>query len=387
MAGKQPLGRLRMGQIVNPTQTQRASIPSKFETILNTGTREKDGFSRRTHRFDDIENERPGPGFYHRPETCVKDPKGEYTSKRGTGGFASSEVRFYEAPRPLFVTPGPGRYDGNKDISASIPSSLHTGPKCTSSFAVPGPKRAVPKNTVNLPGPGHYDTPLDEARSNRPNATFKSTTKRNDMILGDRDVPGPGHYSDAILKHRSVTEVAAAVQERPAFVSNPLDPENPRPAPPVTAAVFRSNTDRDGKMLHKEEPPLDPKNLPPVPGMPPAPAAPLSPTKPKAVQQLGADGERIARPSSMFAPTTLDRFGRPTVKFSLLNNKTPGPGEYEGEEVPKKQLITSSWAMSGVERFPKGKNKRSYKPPGPAFYNPKDQGKQSFHANARTTWV
>ena len=28
-----------MGQIVNPTQPQRASIPSKFETILNTGTR------------------------------------------------------------------------------------------------------------------------------------------------------------------------------------------------------------------------------------------------------------------------------------------------------------------------------------------------------------
>jgi len=393
VAGKSAMGRLRMGQIVNPTATQRASIPSKFETILNTGTREKDGFNRRTHRFDETENELPGPGFYHQPSetsSFIKDPKGEYTSKRGTAAFASGEKRWYEAPRPLFVPPGPGRYQGNHDMFQQLqlqaPPALRTKPSAV--FVPPTAKRAVPKATSQSPGPGSYDVATNISRADRESAIFRSTTKRNEMTAADKDLPGPGTYSDALMQYKSVTEVAAQISARPAYVSNPLDPDRPRPAPPVTAAVFRSGTNRDGKPIRKEEPPIDAMNLPPMPGHAAAPLSPSKPSHPAAVEPAAADGERIQRPSSMFAPTTLDRFGRPTVKFSLLEGQTPGPGQYDKEDDrDQKQLITSSWAMSGVDRFPKRASKRQYKPPGPAFYKPKDMGKISFHANARGSWV
>ena len=54
----------------------------------------------------------------------MKDPKGDYTSKRGTGSFASTEKRFYEAPRPLFVVPGPGKYEGEKGVKPCPPPPL-----------------------------------------------------------------------------------------------------------------------------------------------------------------------------------------------------------------------------------------------------------------------
>jgi hypothetical protein len=381
-----------MGQIVNPTQPQRASIPSKFETILNTGTREKDGFSRRTHRFDEPENELPGPGFYHRQDNLVKDPKGDYTSKRGTGSFASTEKRFYEAPRPLFVVPGPGKYEGEKAVEST---NNAVSAKGSAAFVTPVPRRAIPNKSATMPGPGHYGVPLDAHRDDRESAIFRSSTKRSDLVTHTKQNPGPGQYGDMLLKHKSVTEEAANAISRPAFVNNPLDPENPRPAPPVTGAVFRSATDRDGKKMHKIDS-LDPHNLPPVPGMPhpSPPKAQKPPGSPVAVAaaltaNADPDDERIARPSSMFAPTTLDRFGRPTVKFSLAEGATPGPGHYEGPYEPKKLLISSSWAMSAVDRFKPEKSKRSYKPPGPAFYSAKSSltDKNNFHNNARGQWV
>ena len=56
-----------------------ASIPSKFETVLHEGGKEKDAFWSRTHRFRYHDDELPGPGTYQ-----VKAPPGLdiYISKR-----------------------------------------------------------------------------------------------------------------------------------------------------------------------------------------------------------------------------------------------------------------------------------------------------------------
>ena len=47
-------------------QRSVASIPSKFETILHEGGREKNAFWCRTHRFTYSDNEMPGAGQYHK---------------------------------------------------------------------------------------------------------------------------------------------------------------------------------------------------------------------------------------------------------------------------------------------------------------------------------
>jgi hypothetical protein len=39
-----------------------AAIPSKFETVINVGAKEKDGFGARSYRFKTLENDMPGPG-------------------------------------------------------------------------------------------------------------------------------------------------------------------------------------------------------------------------------------------------------------------------------------------------------------------------------------
>merc|ERR1719240_541858 len=41
------------------------SIPSKFETVLHSGNKERNGFNNRAYRFGDSDNDRPGPGNYN----------------------------------------------------------------------------------------------------------------------------------------------------------------------------------------------------------------------------------------------------------------------------------------------------------------------------------
>eukprot|EP00667_Euglena_gracilis_P020470 EG_transcript_22175 len=266
-SGKAPAGRLRMGPIVSTAQPQRATIPSKFETILNAGARERDGFNRRTHRFDDPDDELPGPGAYHCPSPIVKDPSGEHTSKRGTAAFAFTEKRFYEAPRPTFVTPGPGKYaDTTEPPFRFLDTSRGISVKGTSSFAPPASRAAVPRPRQPQPGPGQYDVAATAVtKAEAQSAIFKSQTNRVGFEQAAKaEVPGPGAYSDGLLKFKSVAEVADAVQNRPTLINNPLDPDHPRPAPPTTDAIFRSKTDRVGKRIVPDQP-LDPLHPPPPP--------------------------------------------------------------------------------------------------------------------------
>eukprot|EP00906_Rhabdomonas_costata_P021304 RCo030946 len=289
--GKAVGGRIRVGQLLtNPGQPQQASIPSKFETIFHPGQREKEGFNRRTPRFTPSETDIPGPGSYAKVPTMVRDPTAEYTSKHGTAAFASTAKIRNDLPRPSFLTPGPGTYSG---ASTSPNWTQRTSLKGTAAFIERSSKPLLPPgstlaSTQGTPGPGQYETPLSTLRgvpgsssssaSIPPpvSAIFKSTTGRSSHLATASKLRlGPGEYADAVLQHRSVAAMAAAMQSRPEVIPNPFDPAHPKPAPPVTDSVFRSTTNRfeKGKPLNAVER-LDPKNLPPVPGVPASSAGP-----------------------------------------------------------------------------------------------------------------
>eukprot|EP01006_Ploeotia_vitrea_P009617 TRINITY_DN23152_c0_g1_i1.p1 TRINITY_DN23152_c0_g1~~TRINITY_DN23152_c0_g1_i1.p1 ORF type:complete len:412 (+),score=30.04 TRINITY_DN23152_c0_g1_i1:40-1275(+) len=403
--GKSFGGRLRVGEIISAGQQNRGSIPSKFETVLNTGLRERDGFSRRTNRFDDPENDLPGPGAYNNgAQTLVKDTAGAFTSKRGTGGFASTQKRFFEEPRPLFITPGPGNYQAN------------TAPTVTSSksAAFAKPHTNTRRVAVDLPNPGpgeYYDDKKYGMRATNKNmgasSVFKSSTGRDGFQKGKQ--AQDADYTDAVLKHKSI-----AAQAAPILAVGTADGAGRQYYQPATSAVFKSSTARDGTRLANQGQ-LDPKNLPPCPGVPVKAAGSknkglevtgASATQPRTTANLlidgingtlGATAKKDAKPSAVFAPTTLDRFGKSTVKYTQQTVETPGPGYYNsgGKGVNKKLLISSSWAMSGVGRFEKP-GAEKWKTPGPAFYTGSTGagqmagnvgGKPSYHLNSKQLWV
>merc|ERR1712178_328962 len=73
------------------------SIPSKFETVLHTGNKERNGFNTRVYRFSEGENDLPGPGNYNinghaqeqQASTLLK--QGGSVSKRGCGSMISKD--------------------------------------------------------------------------------------------------------------------------------------------------------------------------------------------------------------------------------------------------------------------------------------------------------
>eukprot|EP01065_Artemidia_motanka_P036312 TRINITY_DN44222_c0_g1_i1.p1 TRINITY_DN44222_c0_g1~~TRINITY_DN44222_c0_g1_i1.p1 ORF type:complete len:420 (+),score=128.87 TRINITY_DN44222_c0_g1_i1:71-1261(+) len=383
-AGKAPLaGRLRIGQIVSIGPHAKASIPSRFETVLNTGMREKDAFGTRTHRFDEPLNDLPGPGSYRKARTLAKPTPSQ--SKKGTGSFASASRIAADQPRALFISPGPGAYASDGHRSPAPPSS---------SFALPVPRRAVIVPPGNLkpqpPGPGEYEVPAGQPRKDfsklRQSAIFSSRTKREEPAKVAGAVPGPGEYTGADDKPRGGMN-----------------------------AVFKSITNREGaSMIPKPAQQLDlgelAKTLPAPPVAGPElfqvnrSASPRSPARAsellgradsaKDPQSMTVADEIIARkrrpkPSSMFAPTVLDRFGRPTVRYVPEEVDPPGPGQYHLEPGGKRMLISSSWAMNGTERFDPPTKER-WRPPGPAFYTPPmppERLRSSFHMNTKGVWV
>ena len=104
----------------------------------------------------------------------------------------------------------------------------------------------------------------------------------------------------------------------------------------------------------------------------------------RAAQSHAAHAAKVTAPplqkpaprSAVFADTVLDRFGKPTVRYATHDDATIGPGSYEPDAQPKRMLIGSAWALSGVVRDPP---KKSVNPPGPAYYQPASAPKQASH--------
>ena len=88
---------------------QVPTIPSKLETVLFKGEREKKGFASQSLRFADAgeSGEGAAPGSYSLPSN-LSSPSPSW-GKRGTGGFASITKRFVVG-RAGGMKPGPGTY-------------------------------------------------------------------------------------------------------------------------------------------------------------------------------------------------------------------------------------------------------------------------------------
>lgn len=385
-------GKLRTGVVAsNGGAGAKSSIPTRFETILNTGVRERNAFGRRTYRFDEQENDLPGPGSYNirssNPAKVVaaglaKQSELSY-SKKGSAAFAKV-VGITPSVVRKGTQPGPGAYFS--DIVPSDPAALDkralgVDAKPHAVFATPTPKPVIrPTRTANpVPGPGQYfsegvPTTLQApcsalcARS-AANAHAAAAPPGGAPVTSKAPHLGPGSYLKA--EHYSMTTKEAF---RPSHFS--LSGTS-RFGPP------KNHQDAEKRYLATALPPLlassvDVDRL----GVPvvvkqvrdlhycdslrqnTAPAG-LSTTAEVNTTSPSRDERR--KPSAMFSETNLDRFGRPIIRYTAPPSDELGPGSYELESRPKRMLISSSWALSGSKR---DEPHDRYLPPGPAYYSP-----------------
>eukprot|EP00746_Dinoflagellata_sp_MGD_P163075 gnl/MRDRNA2_/MRDRNA2_90934_c0_seq1.p1 gnl/MRDRNA2_/MRDRNA2_90934_c0~~gnl/MRDRNA2_/MRDRNA2_90934_c0_seq1.p1 ORF type:complete len:390 (+),score=67.71 gnl/MRDRNA2_/MRDRNA2_90934_c0_seq1:96-1265(+) len=194
-------GALKKGPTKDP-RTMKAegvtsvkSIPSKLETVLFSGNRERLGFGGQSLRFDNAAVEVPGPGQYKLP----KDSLSEYTEKeswgkRGTGSFASKAQRLPRGIRN--VGPAPGQYAPVQKEGLGLKSFAKTG--STPAF--------VPATSVNpqsffegpQPGPGHYNREEKWIQHQNPwKVSFTPGGERDALGGVSKDAvatPAPGEY-------------------------------------------------------------------------------------------------------------------------------------------------------------------------------------------------
>merc|ERR1711974_388362 len=92
------------------------TIPSRLETTIFKGRRERKGFGVASLRFDGIDPDGPGPGAYGSRKVFHQELDERFGwGKRGTGGFASRSRRFGVRSLPSMPPaglgcPGPGQY-------------------------------------------------------------------------------------------------------------------------------------------------------------------------------------------------------------------------------------------------------------------------------------
>ena len=134
-AGAAPRGgKLRVGAHVPTVGGSKASIPSRFEVVLNADAREANGFGRRTFRFDEPINDLPGPGAYSKPRNITN--KSQLTLSCSTKGSAAFAGGSRAPPVHSTYTPGPAAYSPEKPKAASA-----AGP--SAAFHQPSEKRML----------------------------------------------------------------------------------------------------------------------------------------------------------------------------------------------------------------------------------------------------
>jgi hypothetical protein len=360
-----PKGKIRIG-LVQHVEGSKASIPSRFETILNTGVRENDAFGRRTYRFNEAENEMPGPGTYKARVSALKTHSDCSFSKKGGSQFIHKVGFGDEAP--VVPTPGPGAYNV-ADFTAQLSAGSGPNKKTSAVFAAPTAKYIirVARPAVENPGPGTY---FRESNLKVPCAALTSRNPR-------RMVTAPANAAAAIGPGDYQTEQTMSTIK----VRDPLK----------MSCFARSAVGRFGQSAAAGR--LFPTVLPPILQ---AGAHESREDVPKVVAEIAHPGETspgrtgMAAPSSkpkpsyMFSETNLDRFGRPVVQYTVKEVDRLGPGSYELEQKPKRMLISSSWALSGSTR---DDIKDRYQPPGPAYYTPKPVASQVSHRAALPVWA
>lgn len=175
----------------------KATIPSKMETVLFAGNRERLGFGGQSLRFDTAAVEVPGPGKYKQP----KDMFTEYAEKDswgkcGTGSFASKAKRFSQGASIRKHVPAPGHYGivgkeglGSKNVSKS---------GSTPAFVAPTSVNPQSFFEAPQPGPGHYNREEQWIGKQNPwKIGFLPGGQRDALVGVSKDqlaTPAPGEY-------------------------------------------------------------------------------------------------------------------------------------------------------------------------------------------------
>lgn len=350
-------GKLRTGVVsAHAGEGAKASIPCRFETIFS-GQREHNAFGRRTYRFDDPEDDLPGPGAYSRDRSIVKQAAASF-SKKGMSAFATPVGLMKQSTASR--APGPGAY--TKDVIPSNPALLdkgaHASERPTAVFVNPTPKpvlRSV-RPTPAPPGPGQYYPQDLPTTLNGPCAAMSSRAATGSPVGSQRsavpDSIGPGSY----IKPEHVGLIVKDAM-RPSHFS--LSGTR-RFGPP------KGHEEATRRVLSTSLPPILAASYDVDRLAVPSVVKEVREDQRRSVRSEGAGGSRTVKPSFMFCDTNLDRFGNPVIRYTAPPSDALGPGSYELEKQPKRMLISSSWALSGTKR---DEIKDRYQPPGPAYYS------------------
>jgi hypothetical protein len=199
-----------------------ASIPSKFECILYSGSKEADGFASRVSRFSDQTADIPGPGHYSSPGSTFNAETHNILAREGKTvtrdarfrtvipGSGATVIGINSAP-----VPGPGNYDAHsEDFLAPIDVTNFNRSGTTMAFKT---RQTFARNNITnspgwvdelpVPGPGTYDT--DHGKRERRNRKDRGPQKRGDVSAeswsSDGDA-GEGASAEPETRWRKVTD-------------------------------------------------------------------------------------------------------------------------------------------------------------------------------------
>lgn len=304
---------------------QYASIPTKFQTkwIPNA---EKKGFNSQSKRFQESENENPGPGFYNviHPSALLSNVS---QSLKGTCFFPSLDLRIARQRIPSY--PAANAYN----IPPTLQSKQDFSLGYSSMFQLPIARKLSKKPT---PAPNQYNVCVDfvkESHNTGAKSVFSSRTRRALSYGTTPRAPSPGHYrvNDSLI----------------------------RQSPTVLVSCFKSKTSRETKTA----------------SLSPGPAAYQHPDSPVSAPRKF----RLPRRFSLnFSAPPNPRPGTPP---------SPGPGQYEIVDYrgPPKHYISSAVFVSNTSRWDQDKFHQQI--PGPGAYNLPTGQKQSFMYNSSNKWI
>jgi len=173
-----------------------SSIPSKFETVLHDGNKERNAFNCRIYRFNENENELPGVGKYsiqQGPSGCELEKHGASVSQRGMGAMISKDFtnKSFTWNDIKAAVPGPGSYRPQDMMDKSW---KHKEDKCL--FAGRNGNSFYDSDATPAPGDYNPHQPLGSDSSTSRLASCKASFNSRAIRLKDKrsKAPAPGTY-------------------------------------------------------------------------------------------------------------------------------------------------------------------------------------------------
>ncbi|XP_062996889.1 O(6)-methylguanine-induced apoptosis 2 [Elgaria multicarinata webbii] len=304
----------------------QSSIPLKFHTKWIPSS-ERKGFNSQTTRFQYIENENPGPGFYNvTHQSALLNNVSQ--SRKGTCFFPSLDTRIARQRIPSY--PAANAYK----LPPALQSKRDFSLGYSSMFQQPIARKISKRST---PGPNQYNVSADfgkQSHNTGAKSVFSSRTKREISLNNKQHVPSPCHYqiNDSLI----------------------------RQSPAVLVSCFKSRTSRE----------TQPETLSPGPA---------------AYQQPAESPVGASKRFPGLRKYTLNFSAPPPPRPQTP--PSPGPGQYEivDYEGPSKHYISSAVFVSNTGRWAGDKFHQEI--PGPGAYTLPIPRKQSFIYNTSNKWV